>query len=431
MAHISKVGDSYKITVYCGTDLDGRKLKKSKNFRPTETAPSKIEKEVQAAAADFERAVLSGQLYEGDNMTFRTFAEKFWFPGYAEKNLSLSVQHDYRRKLENRIYPAIGSMKLSRITAIHLNQIYDGILKDGFKAVSVKRYHATLQSIFKYAYRSGIIRENPCLRCTLPKEKEKYEHRIWTPEQVDTFFQALRNSFTVNHHIPAREQLLPNGSVCKVPEFEFDTEKSVSSMFIALFTLCIYSSARRGEVAALTWEDIDFDNREIRISKAVAFTGKEQIIKTPKTVSGNRKITVPVKCLNALKEWKREEMELAMQLGTLWEGYIGKEFNKNFVFIQRDSGKLICIDTISQKFKKIVKDYNSGCKKDSEKLPEIRLHDLRHTGASLLIAAGEDIITVSHRLGHAKPSTTMDIYSHALPLKDKEASDRLERIISG
>lgn len=430
MANITKVGKAYKITVSCGIDYKGRQIRKCKNYKPKETAPTKIEKEVLAAAAEFEKAVQLGQLYDGERMTFYVFTEKYWFPGYAEKNLSTSVLHDYRRKLENWIYPAIGSMKLSRITALQLNMLYDDILKSGCKPVSVKRYHATLQSVFKYAFKSGVIRENPCLRCTLPKEKEKFRYTIWTPEQVDTFFRAMENTYIISRHVPARTQQLPNGTECLVPEFDFDTEKCVSQMYIAMYTLFIYSSARRGEIAALTWEDINFISREIRINKAVSYTRQEQILKAPKTESGYRRITLPAKCLNALKKWKQEEMKLSLQLGSLWEGYRGKEFDKNYVFIQRDSGKLICLDTITQKFKQIVADYNATCENEYDRLPEIRLHDLRHTGASLLIAAGEDIITVSHRLGHAKPSTTMEIYSHALPLKDKEACDLLERIIS-
>lgn len=431
MANITKRGDTYRITVSVGRDIKGKQIRKYITFKPTETAPTKIEKELQAAASEFEKAVMSGQIFEGDNITFRTFTEQYWMSGYAEKNLSNVVLHDYKRKLKNRIYPAIGDMKLSRITVLQLNKLYDDMANKGIKPNTVKRYHATIQSIFKYAFKSGIIRENPCLRCTLPKEKEKYKYQIWTQKQVETFFKALRETYTIKHHVPTRAQLLPNGSECIVPEFEFDTEKSISMMFIALYTLCIFSQARRGEIAALTWEDIDFETKEIEINKAVSQVGGKQYIKDPKTISGKRRITIPSKCINVLREWKREEMELSMMLGSMWEGYRGKEFDKNYIFIQRDSGKLIYVDTISQKFKKIIEDYNATCENEIEKLPEIRLHDLRHTGASLLIADGEDIVTVSHRLGHAKTSTTLDIYSHVVPLKDKDASDRLDRMISG
>lgn len=431
MANITKRGNSYRITVSAGSDATGTRIRKYMNYTPTATTPSKIEKEVQAVAAEFEKQFLTGQLFDGENITFRAFTEDHWIPEYAEKNLSPVVIADYKRKLKDRIFPAIGNLKLSKITSLNLNAIYNELSAMGRKPGTIKKYHALHQAIFKYAYKSGIIQENPCPRCTLPKDSEKYKYQIWTPQQVDKFFTALRSSFTVSHQVPARVQLLPNGSECQVPEFEFDTEKSVSSMFIALYTLCIFSSARRGEIAALTWEDIDFDSMEIDINKAATHVDGDQALKAPKTASGRRRVTVPARCLNALKQWKREEMELSLQLGSMWEGYRGREFDKNFVFIQKDSGKMIHTDTITQKFKKIVEDYNATCKHEGDKLPDIRLHDLRHTGASLLIAAGEDIVTVSHRLGHAKPSTTMDIYSHALPLKDKEASDRLDRMISG
>ena len=100
----------------------------------------------------------------------------------------------------------------------------------------------------------------------------------------------------------------------------------------------------------------------------------------------------------------------------------------NTVFIADDGG-MMDISTIRKRFLSIVKRYNEQCEKESDRLPEIRLHDLRHTTASILLSQGCDIATISQRLGHSKVSVTLDIYSHALPENDQTAADILERML--
>ena len=100
-------------------------------------------------------------------------------------------------------------------------------------------------------------------------------------------------------------------------------------------------------------------------------------------------------------------------------------FDKNTIFIQMDCGLPMDLASPGHKFKEILTHYNDACKKEANKLPMIRLHDLRHTGATLLLGSGVDIETVSRRLGHSKASVPLDIYAHALPENDKKASDSL------
>lgn len=426
MATIRKTGEnSYQISVYSEMGADGKYKRKFMHYSPKEKAPTKIQKELQTVANEFENRVKKGLIYSGDSTSFSDTAA-LWIRDYVTDNASQKTKEDYERMLAGRIAPAIGRLPMGKITPLHINDIYRTMINDGLSVSTVKRYHCVVSGVFKFAYKSGLIESNPCDRVTLPRTTSRYKYHIWDEAQIDAFFKALKKQYST--HVSERHRADSSGNVYSVSPY--DVDRHISSMFYALYHLCIFSSARRGEIAPLTWEDIDFTKKELSITKAVTHTKAEgYVIKGPKTPSGYRRVTLPDRCLAALKEWKKDQIRLSFELGTAWKGYTGREYDQNFIFIQKDSGKMIHLDTIGSKFHDIVRIYNESCEDPADRLPEIRLHDLRHTGASLLIANNVDIVTVSHRLGHAKPSTTMDIYSHALPLKDQMASDVLDSLI--
>lgn len=425
MATIRKISDlSYEIECYAGSDSQGKPIRHRCTYRPKETAPTKQRKEVEKYALEFEERIRQGKYLEGDKLTFSEFSEH-WKKLYAKDNISVTLREHYDRMLEKRILPKIGHMRLVEIKPLHLMSLYSDLEAEGLKPATIKSYHALIRSIFRSAFHWEIVRANPCDRCSLPRQKEKYNYQIWTPDQVQRFLSALEETYTAYYR--ERVYQKQNGELRITAPYQ--TELHVASMFKALYYLAVYTGARRGELCALTWEDIDFKTKEVRISKAVAKTKEGQVAKEPKTKSSVRRISVPDICIRMLQSWRKDQIQLAFNIGSLWKGYTGKDFSKNPIFIQQDSGLMINIDTISHKFGEIVDNYNKKCENDNQKLPVIRFHDLRHTSASLMIANHVDVVTVSHRLGHSKPSTTMDIYSHALPLQDKIAADILSDVI--
>lgn len=126
--------------------------------------------------------------------------------------------------------------------------------------------------------------------------------------------------------------------------------------------------------------------------------------------------------MEMVKTYRKEYLQLKLRLGDAWEG-------DNFVFIQWN-GLQMHPSTPYGEFKKIIRWYNDSVKKEEEKLPDIPLHGLRHTSATLLISQNVDVRTVGGRLGHAQTSTTMNIYSHFLKRADEAASDALENLLS-
>ena len=219
----------------------------------------------------------------------------------------------------------------------------------------------------------------------------------------------------------------------------YKVKKKIDLMWQVYFTMAIHTTMRRGEMCALTWDDIDFDKGIISITKALAMTKADgQYIKDPKTKAGIRDIYIPASLITLLKQWKKEQIALCLKLGTAWKGHrntinkagkIEDTFEQNTIFIQdKEIGKPLHLSTPGHKFHEIIDMYNSTCEKEEMKLPYIRLHDLRHTGATLLLGKNTDIETVSKRLGHSKASVTLDIYGHALPENDRIASETLEAI---
>lgn len=171
-----------------------------------------------------------------------------------------------------------------------------------------------------------------------------------------------------------------------------------SAKIRAMFTLFLYSGIRRGELCGLTWGDVDFDTGIIDINKSTLYLPDKGVFDdTTKTKTSARSIKLPSFVIDTLKEWKKEQNLICMHSGTAW---LGKRGNECKVFT-RDNGTALHPSTITNQFRKIISKYD---------LPSVCVHSLRHTNATLLIAAGIDVRTVSKRLGHAQTSTTANIY---------------------
>lgn len=423
--NIQKRGNSYRIKVFLGYDENNKQITKSVSYTPKETAPTKIKKEVEAFAHDFENKVKNGEYYDGNNMTFSDFVE-VWERDYAKDNISESILEGYKDNLNLYVLGTIGHLQLSKIKAPNIQSIYTNMKNKGLSPSTIKRVHAIISGIMKMAYKWELIESNPCSRCSLPKSSSTKELQTFSVEQTERFLTALTLTYTKK--VKAQERVSEVGKKFQVSGYE--QTYNLPTQFIVYFNLAIYSGCRRGELIALQWKDIDYKHNSISITKSMAKTKAHgQIVKPPKTKSGNRVLTLPQHCFDLLKLWKREQKQLCEELGSYWKGKRDFEYNDNFIFIQ-DNGEAMNLDTPSHKFKEIIDMYNNQyCEKEPEKLPYIRLHDLRHTNATLLISQNMDIATVSKRLGHSKTSVTLDIYTHALAENDEKASNVLEELL--
>lgn len=178
-----------------------------------------------------------------------------------------------------------------------------------------------------------------------------------------------------------------------------------------LFTCLFFTGMRLGEALALTWNDIDFTTQTIHITKSIYISKGISYISTTKTKAGMRRITIHKKLNDELKEWKKTQYKLL-------DNFITGDKNELQIF--QNSPMVITKNGTEKFYKKILKrDPN---------LKRIRIHDFRHSHASLLINQGEDYLVVKERLGHASITTTIDTYSHLYPSKQKSLADKLNRL---
>ena len=424
MASIQKRGDTYLITVSFGETVTGKRIRETMTYIPTETAVTKIQKELQRVAVDFERRVKEGGYIDGDKLSFSEFVKR-WDRDYASDrdNIGQKNYDDSMRILNSRVIPVIGQLKLNQIKAPHLMDIYKQMETDGLKPKTIRKTHSVISSVFSLAYDYALIQDNPCGRCRLPKIKDPYDYQILNQEQIHYFIDALNTEYVKKSSgFKYKDE---NGKICT--GYTYRTV-SLDLMFRLFFVLALNTGARRGELCALTWKDIDFIQRIMHITKSIEYSKTAGLReKGPKSASSVRDVPLNGECIKLLKKWHSEAMQLSLICGNEWQGYTGKDFDRNYVFIQQDTGELIHIQTPEAKMKKLIRDYNELY--GEERIPNIRLHDLRHTFATHLIANGADIITVSKLLGHASPSITLDIYAnHALPDRASGATDLIEKI---
>lgn len=187
-----------------------------------------------------------------------------------------------------------------------------------------------------------------------------------------------------------------------------------------LFNLAVFSGLRKGEMLALQWSDIDFENSTVSVTKAAAVVDGKQVCKAPKTKNSRREVSIPRFLTDRLHSMMVEQTKTKESLGAYWKG-------SNWLFTQSD-GSMMSYSTPYATFQDAIDRYNAD-KEPADQLPHIPFHGLRHTSATLLIAAHQDVRTVSNRLGHAQASTTMNIYAHALKENDRTASNALENML--
>jgi integrase len=408
MASIRHRGDTYQITVSCGYSSDGKKILKTTSWTPPDgLTPSKLGKALRQAADEYENKVKSGQFMD-DNVTLSEYAAR-WLTEYAEKHLEETTLYSYKMALDSKILPALGHIKIGKLQPVKIlsflnNLLEDGVRQDkkvgGYSNRTIKYQHSILASMLQQAVYWQIIPSNPCDRVKPPIKRDTVSVKIkhFTEQEAKQFLAAIQGEET-------KYQLLS---------------------YLGLF-----GGLRRGEILGLTWDDVDYEKSMLNIDKAEAYTpAKGLYVKDTKNSGSNRAVSLPDSVCALLRQYRTEQNEERLKLGQLWQ-------KNNLVFTQWD-GKPMHTSTPLHWLNRFIKRYNEGVMQnaaftDTEKLslmlPVIPFHGLRHTSATLLIAGNTDIRTVSARLGHAKTSTTMNIYSHALQNSDRKAADTLQNML--
>ncbi len=290
MASIRKKNNSYEIRVSCGYDVNGKQKFQQMTWKPAEGMTEKqIEKEVNRQAVLFEEACRKGQITA--NVKFETFAEQ-WFDEYARLNLR-STSYERMKQLTQRVYPAIGHMRIDKITGRHIQQFINDLLLNGksqktgkpLSRKTVVHHLSFISDVFSYAVKMDMIGENPCRKVTVPKGEAK-EKNIYSLEELEQLLKLLETA-------PLKYRLF--------------------------FTMVLYTGFRRSEMLGLEWKDIDWENRVISVRRTSNYTAECGIYTdTTKTKKSQRSQRYPQFLFDLLKAYKDEQDTERERLGSKW-----------------------------------------------------------------------------------------------------------------
>lgn len=388
-------GQRYEIRVSCGRDINGKKIEKSMTWKPDPGMTERQkQKELERQMFLFEQKVKSGICPDG-SITFKQLSDR-WMEEYGKVRLSPTTYNRYVEYLK-RINQAIGHIKLKDLKPLHLNSFYANLAEPGvnhhykkgedgkpienrrLSPKTVQDHHRVISAILNTAIKWELIDRNVASGATPPKPPAK---------DIEYLDEAQAKQLI---------QLLADEPI----------------QYRTMITLLIYTGLRRGELNGLEWKDVSFDTRTLTVARSSVYSG-QTYTKEPKTRSGKRKLTLSNTACMLLREYKAWQDKRREELGDQWQ-----ECDRLFT---QWNGTPIHPQTISDWFRKFLNKH--------PELPRVRLHSLRHSNATLLIAEGVDIRTVSNRLGHAQTSTTLNIYSHALQSRDAAAADCLDNALS-
>jgi len=454
MANIEKRGKSYRITASAGYDLTGKQIKKRMTFTPPAGLTDKqLKKELERQAILFEEQVQSGQ-YIDSSIRFADFAD-MWLNDYAVPQLRPTTVDGYKRELI-RINKHIGNIRLNRLQPHNITACLKAIAAEGKQSKSGYKAKTPLNGILKEhnikrlelaekahigartldtAISGAVISSNTATAICAALGLSLCD--VFTP--VSESVGELTNNYLLHVfrlissmlekavkwqillYNPCRRVEAPKIAHKEAAYLdEFQAQELLQCLineplqYRAIVTLLLYSGMRRGELCGLEWSDIDFESGIIDISKTSLYlTDKGIFNDTTKTESSKRVIKLPAAALEVLRAHRTEQIKNRFKLGDQWQ-------DSNKVFTQQN-GKPIHPDTITGWFSKFIKRNN---------LPAIHLHSLRHTNATLLIASGADLRTVSKRLGHSNMTTTSNIYTHAIKTADERAAELLGDILN-
>jgi integrase len=344
--------------------------------------PRYVSRTVRGDRDDAERelALLVTQVKDSPTSpTFGTVAElcdKWW--AYSSPNLAPAVATEYRRLLDRRVIPALGAVDLHGLHTKDLDAWYSELLAvggvdgDGLSPGSVRRVHSVVHRALEQGIAWGWIATNPAARASPPPA---HRRRLHLPT-VDEISDLIDAAASVNRALPI------------------------------LLRLAAVTGARRGELCALRWCHLDTEHNTLHIAGAIAETG-HGIVERPTKTHAERRL-----CLDP---------DTVVQLGGLRPSDAGPS-DRRFIFTHDPAGEIPWRPNyVTLAFGRLARQLD---------IPGIRLHDLRHFAATSMLLNGIDMRTTAGRLGHARASTTVDIYAHYTIPADQHAAATLADVLN-
>jgi integrase len=328
---------------------------------------------VQLKLRELQNATDRGRIPDRENKATLAHVLSVWLKSCKARVADTSYS-SYEDHVNRFIVPKLGHLPARKVRPVHVEQFYTDLLEGGASAAMTRKIGTTLGVAFRYVCKLDLAESNPVREVAKPRH-DTPDVRPLEPGQVSRFL----------HH--ARKDGL-----------------------FALYALALDSGARQGELLALTWADVDLYAGNIRITKSLQELKGKLKVKATKTKGSRRTVAVSRYTADAL----RNHLQAMLK-----EGHYSKD---SPVFCDTEGGHLRKSNLQRRSFTPLLKVAG---------LSGVRFHDLRHSTASLLIDRGEDIKTISSRLGHNQTSTTLNIYSHRMEGAQARAAEKIGGILGG
>jgi integrase len=334
-------------------------------------------KKLQEALFEQKQGILATGARQTVEHYLNTWLEEVHRPAVEE----LSYIHQ-SRIVKNHLIPALGHLQLKTLSAQHVQRLYTSLFRKGYKSNTIRTIHSVLHKALKNAVKWKLVSVNVADQVTIPRDQEESEIAY-----ALTAEQALHLLKVSHGH---------------------DLE--------ALIALALVTGMRHGELMALRWRDVDLERKRLSIKQTVAYDWKYGYISSdPKSKKSKRSIPLPRFVVNALISHCERQQEWKRKAGERWE-------ENDLVFANR-YGRYLAPWYTNRRFHKLLEE--SG-------LPKIRIHDLRHSAASLLIIVLKmPPKLVQELLGHSTLDMTMDIYTHVDESQQREMMNAFDRFIEG
>ncbi len=359
----------WEATISLGYSEDGKRRRK--------TVTGKTKGEVQEKLR-----ALQGQGPIGDagSLTLVEYLRRY--VAQAKGRLQSSTHERYDELVRLHLTPAIGMLKLAKLSPIAVEGFYRSMADAGASAHTIRAANAVLSKSLKEAVRLKLVTSNPCVGVAMPKAKRR-EPSFLTACQARHFLDAVRNR----------------------PDF-------------ALYCVALGAGLRLGEVLALRWGDYDAKLGAVSVRRSLTRTKDGWVFKEPKSAAGKRTVLLPAFARAALDARRREG---------------GRTGGGDLIFATRTGAPVHKSNFTKRSFRPALKRCAKLCEAAGVDAPPaaLRFHDLRHTHASVLVSSGLSLKAISQRLGHASVELTLRVYSHVMPTDDAQLAGATESLFGG
>lgn len=370
----SKGKTKYMFKVYLGTDpLTGKRIDTT---RRGFSSAREAKQALTQLKAEFDAGKFKTRTQD---MTLGELFEKWW--AVYEPSVKISTSNN-RYLAYSKHFKKYDDLKLSKLNTLWAQDVVNELARE-FK--SYKALLSVLRLIINYGIRLELIEKDPFALVVYPKPLEK-----------STKVHSIENNFYSKDELKLfldRAKKLPN------------------PVYYPFFRLLAYSGIRAGEISALNWSDIDFNEHTLSVTKTVSrgLRKNSNFITKPKTKKSNRTIFIDDETLQVLKTWKTTQAKMLLAKG------INALLDSQLIFPKRDNQ--IAGTTSANSRLRVLYNRNPD-------LRRISIHGFRHTHATLLLEAGLNIKDVQERLGHKNVQVTLDIYSHVTQQKKQKTAEK-------